>query len=222
MVVSSPLPVLEHSRACPDKNQSHRKSRCVGSIANRPFKIKDLTPDVFVLDLPAGQGGLLSFKTTTAASLADFAGKTFNGISFPDIGTPQPILAVFGAVAGSQVDFTATSPGGVESLSIKDLATADTLTSPSYPDFTVAPGVYGGSVLAGSYANPDAIPGLFKLDGSSDDGRVVMGAMKIGSKVIGVGMVYNERTTGDVNPSTGVNFVADGLYNTGNFIVFER
>jgi len=35
-------------------------------------------------------------------------------------------------------------------------------------------------------------------------------------------MVSNYRTTTEMNPGTGMNFAMDGLYNTGNFILFER
>jgi hypothetical protein len=37
-----------------------------------------------IADLPSGQGGIVAFKTTNAATLADFAGKSFGGISFSD------------------------------------------------------------------------------------------------------------------------------------------
>lgn len=178
-----------------------------------------------VWDLPSGQGGLISFKTANAATLADFANKSFGGISFPDNASPEPISATSGAVSGNQVDITAVVGGSSASVNIKAVATAATVTSPAYPDFTVAPSGYtsGTTALATSYPDPASIPGLFKLDGSlSDAGRVVMAAVKFNSKVIAVGMVYNYRTTSDTNPATGTNFTSDGLYNTGNYILFEK
>lgn len=51
---------------------------------------------LFVLDLPAGQGGLLSFRVDNAATLADFANKSFGGISYPDNDTPRFVNAEFG------------------------------------------------------------------------------------------------------------------------------
>ena len=63
---------------------------------------------------------------------------------------------------------------------------------------------------------------MFKIDDPVDEGRVIIAAMKFGGKVVGIGMVYNYRTTGETNPSTGAAFAAAGLYNTGNFILFER
>lgn len=106
-----------------------------------------------------------------------------------------------------------------------DLGTADTETAPAYPSFAAAPTGYGSSVLSASYATLDDIPGLFNFDGLSDEGRVVMAAMKFNDKVIGGGMVYNYRETTDIDPSAGdgvTTFASNGLYNTGNFILFER
>lgn len=177
---------------------------------------------LFVLDLPAGEGGLISFKVANAAALTDFANRSFSGVSFPDNSSPEFVDAAFGPVSGSQVDFSATIGGMTGSLSIMPLATPATVATPTYPDFTASPGIYNTTVLSADYANPSTIPGLFKLDKLSDGGRVIIAAVKYNSKVIGVGMVYNYRMTTDVNPATGVNFSADGLYNTGNFIIFER
>jgi len=177
---------------------------------------------LFVLDLPAGEGGMISFKTANAATLADFANKTLSGISFPDNSAPEFITAVFGAVSGNKVSLTATTASGTENLDIMSLSTAATSAAPAYPDFTTSPAGYAASVLSATYSDPSAIPGLFKLDKLGDSGRVVMAVMKFGGKVIGVGMVYNYRRMIDINPATGVNFSADGLYNTGNFIIFER
>ena len=177
---------------------------------------------LFVLDLPAGEGGLISFKVANAATLADFSNMSFSGISFPDNSPAEFVNAVFGPVSGGQVDLTATTASGTQNLNIKSLATTATDTAPTYPDFTVSPAGYAGSVASVTYSDPAAIPGLFKLDNQGDSGRVIIAAMKFNSKVIGVGMVYNYRTTTDVNPGTGINFSSDGLYNTGNFIIFER
>jgi hypothetical protein len=147
---------------------------------------------------------------------------SFSGISFPDNSPAEFVNGVFGPVSGGQVDLTATTASGTQNLNIKSLATTATDTAPTYPDFTVSPAGYAASVASVTYSDPAAIPGLFKLDNQGDSGRVIIAAMKFNSKVIGVGMVYNYRTTTDVNPGTGINFSSDGLYNTGNFIIFER
>ena len=181
---------------------------------------------LFVLDLPAGQGGLLSYKTSSAASLVDFAGKSFTGITFPDNGAPEAIRAVFSAsvttVIGLNVTFPVSPPN---SHRLMRIGTADTQLAPLYPDFMTAPTVatdYGASLLAATYPTPADFPGLFKIDQLDDSGRIVIAAMKSGGKVIGVGMVYNYRDGGDTNPSTGAPFNPAGLYNTGNFIIFEE
>jgi len=178
---------------------------------------------LFVMDLPAGQGGLLSFRTENAATLADFAGKSFGGISYPDNDTTKFVNADFSVVSGNQISFNVEfSDGPTGILSLMPLTAASSVTDPAYPDFTTAPAGYGSSALASAYATPANIPGLFKLDNLPDSGRVILAAMIYNSKVIAMGMVYNYRTTGDINPGTGTNFPADGLYNTGNFLLFEK
>jgi hypothetical protein len=179
---------------------------------------------LFVMDFPAGQGGVVSFKIANAATLADFANTSFGGISFPDDGPSTLVKADFGVVVGDHIDITATVGSATQNLAIETLAASAAVTNPTYPDFTTVPTGYLNSTLSGAsdYPNPAAIPGMFKLDNPSDPGRVILAAMKYNSKVICVGMVYNYRTTGDINPSTGTFFVADGLYNAGNFILFEK
>ncbi len=177
---------------------------------------------LFVLDFPAGQGGIISFKTSNAANLSDFANKSFGGISFPDNGDPEPISAESGVLSGNKVGIAATLDLVTENINIMQLDTADTMTNPAYPDFTVVPTNYDASVLSATYATPNDIPGLFKLDNLSDNGRVIMAAMNFNNKVIGIGMVYNYRDTSEINPADGNPFAENNLYNTGNFILFER
>lgn len=185
---------------------------------------------LFVLDLPAGQGGIVAFNTNKAATLADFANKSFGGISFPDNGPEQPLKVEFAALSSNQVALTAIAlDGGVEeppqNLTIKTLTTPATVINPPYPDFTVAPVGYGASPLASSFATADLLPGTFKIDQLDDSGRIILAAMKFNNKVIAIGMVYNFRTMSDIDPSAGdgvTTFSENGLYNTGNFILFEK
>ena len=177
---------------------------------------------LFVLDLPAGQGGLLSFKIENAATLADIANKNFGGYSFPDTGSPEAFTLTAGSIVDNRVSLTATFPLETSILRVMDLGTSDSMTSPAYPNFAVALSGYSTSTLSSTYATADSIPGLYKLDGLSDEGRVILASMKHNGKVILLGMVYNYRDRGDLNPNTGLPFFENGLYNTGNFIGFER
>lgn len=178
---------------------------------------------LFVLDLPSGQGGLISFKTGNAASLSDFASKSFGGISFPDDADPDILSATTGPVSGGKVSLSVNfASGGSGTGDMLPLSSSATATSPAYPDFSVAPSGYGSTTLATSYASPADFPGMFKLDNPPDNGRVIFAGMKFNGKVIGVGMVYNYRTMTDINPATGTYFSSDGLYNTGNFLLFEK
>ncbi len=222
------------------ESESFGNGGCVNGVRTRTsgndtYRSMMTKSGLFILDMPAGQGGLFSFKTTQAASLADFANRRFKGINFRDNGSPELISATSGAITGSEVPLAAivpaAAPGTTQTLNLKvqTLATPATISLPGYPDFSVAPVGYTASALASTYATPDAIPGLFKLDGQlyddngkPDAGRIILAAMKFNSKLIIVGMNYNYRTTADPDPATGNNFVADNLYNTGNFILFEK
>ena len=212
---------------------------CVSGVRTRtsgPDTLRSMMTKsgLFVLDMPAGQGGLLSFKTTNAASLADFASKSFKGIVFPDNGPPELVTATSSAMTGSEVPLAAivpAVPGPTQTLNLKvqALGTPATISLPGYPGFTVAPAGYSASALAVTYATPNTIPGLFKLDGELFDrngtpgaGRVILAAMNFNSKLIIIGMNYNYRTPFDINPATGIAFIASNLYNTGNFILFEK
>lgn len=182
---------------------------------------------LFILDLPSGQGGLVSFKTTNAATLADLANKNLKGITFPDNGSPQTVAITSGAVSGSSVSFTGTMSGGslgVTSANITALSnTTNTATAPAYPNFTsIGSGTYSNNSLSSTYANPSTIPGLFRVEGSfADTGRLVIAFMKVNGKILGFGAVYNYRTAGTI-PTTGITYSTNGMYNSGNFILFEK
>ena len=190
---------------------------------------------LFLLDLPASQGGMVAFKTDKAATLADFASKRFKGISFPDNSGPELISATSGTMSTGpdQVAIAADIGASTMNLNIRALATTTTIgsmTSPAYPDFTTtpvmdasAPGPFSSNPLAATYPTTASIPGMFKFEtGLADKGRVIAVAMKFNNKLIVTGMVYNHRDTSDTNPATGLNFSENNLYNTGNFILFEK
>jgi len=185
-----------------------------------------------VMDYPAGQGGAVGFKTANAASLTDFAGKSFSGISFRDLGeSPQYVNADFSAVSSDPVsgdlvtmdvtidDGTAVTTG---TTSLMPLTTASTATDPAFPDFSIVPPGYDTSMLATDYPSPVAIPGMFKVDITSDTARVLLAAMRYHGKAIAIGSGYNWRTTGEISSATGLPFTSNGLFNSGNFILFER
>lgn len=183
----------------------------------------------FIVDLPSGQGGLVAFKTTTAATLADFASKNFGGIAFPDQGNEWLLAASTGAVSGDKVSITnlvkqqhAGSPNNESGASFKAVTTTTwEATSPAHPNFTATPGgTYSNNALQSTYSTASAIPGLFVIDGpgftSSDKGRVFLVAMKSSGKVVAFGSVYNYR---DHDSNSGTPTI---LVNTGAFILFEK
>lgn len=178
---------------------------------------------LYVLDLPAGNGGLLAFNTEKAATLADFVNKSFGGIVFPDNGPAQPFHADTGTLIGGKIDMTLSLAGGT-TFDIMELTTDTGLSNPTDADFTISPPGYSGTPLATDYPTPKDIPGLFKLGKLTDSGRVVLAAMKYAGKLITFGFVYNYRDDGFEfeNPSTGDPFTGPGLYNSGNFILFEQ
>lgn len=195
---------------------------CTDGVRSRRLGSGDLVRSMithsglFVLDLPAGQGGEIGFTVANAASLVDFSGKSFGGISFPDSGPPQFINAEIGTVSSGLVTMAVTFDTGESgSMNLMPLTTPSSVTNPGYPDFSVVPTGYDMSTLAGSFPSPASIPGMFKVDVPIDTGRVVLAAMKFHGKVIAVGVGYNWRDAGSAFPYSG-------LFNTGNFILFEK
>ncbi len=166
--------------------------------------------------MPQGQGGIVAFKTTNAASLADFAGKTLTGISFPDEGSEKLIAVTTAAESSGAVPITSVAfsddSAPVTGLSFKPVTnTIWTASAPSFPNFTTPVSDYSSnSALATTYATPSAIPGMFAVDGNmgSDTARVFVIAMKVDGKLMAFGTTYNHRTS--------------NLANSGAFIVFEK
>ena len=184
---------------------------------------------VFILDLPAGMGGMVAIKKEMAATIGDFAGKEFAGLTFPDQGESIPIKLTAGALAGGVVPVSGEMAGGqvLSGLSIDPLSATSVATAPAFPDFAATPTdgdeSYANNNLHTPYPNLKSIDGLFKLDGTQGDtARIMVVAGKFNGKVVAFGAVYNWRRTSDTNPSTGSHFDEDHLYNTGNFILFER
>lgn len=204
------------------------RSRTAGGLSMRSMITQ---AGVFVLDLPAGMGGLIAIKKSAAATLSDFANRKFAGLTFPDQGDVLPLAMETGAVSGSTVPFTASDVAGnsMGSVEIRPLTNTQSLaTNPPFPDFTAAP-VNGdkpysdNATLQTEYPSLASLPGFFRIDGAmGDTGRVIMVAGKFAGKVVAFGTVYNWRTTSDTNVSTGQPFDTDHLVGTGNFLLFEK
>jgi hypothetical protein len=182
------------------------------------------TGGTFIFDLPAGEGGIVGMPVANAATAADFANKSFNGIAFPDNGGPQ-LMAVStgaltsGAAALSSISFMGGMSPGISSGTIAPLTVtpAATAANPGYPTNAGTVGVMNaGSALTSTYATVGAIPGVFKIDGTfSDKGRVVMVAGKVNGKVLAFGSVYNWR-------NNQYGFTGTAYANSGAFILFEK
>jgi hypothetical protein len=234
--VSSTTPIAEYTTvdSSGTGQVTFTDGGCANGVRTRSLNGETLramltTSGLFVLDMPSGQGGIVSFKLANAATLSDFANKTFGGISFPDNANPSPIVAVTDAVSGLTVpilsgDSNGTPLGAVDIRPITN--TTSTTTNPAYADLTVVPasGTYSlNTTLEPVYPLPSSYPGLFRIDGAlPDSGRVLLAAAKLNGKVVAFGFVYNWRDTTQTNPATGTPFSTAGLYNTGNFILFER
>jgi hypothetical protein len=168
---------------------------------------------MFILDFPSGQGGLVSYKTDAAATLADFAGKEWTGISFTDEGETRLLSATTAALTGSEVPLSrvaflndATDTSGNIKFTTLSGAPFNTPT-----DYTSATDLGGLNTAYPTVAN---FPGLFRITGIN--GNTTLFGMKFNNKVIAFGINYNDRDH-DSNPGTPAV-----IRNTGNFILFER
>lgn len=181
---------------------------------------------LFMLDTGDGDGGgILSFKESNGALLADLSGKTLQGIQFPDNSTPSPIAvtfdtagatsitaaAKFGTISGTTI--TAGSPQAVTIKPASQVSDA-TLDLQSLVDED-GMNPYASNALHTAFANLAAPKGLFYVVPTSptDEGTVFLSIAKLNSKLVAFGVVFNDRT-GTVDPLVA-------LPNTGAFIAFE-
>ena len=177
---------------------------------------------LMVVDKPAGEGGLLSFKTSQAATLSDIASKTFVGLIFPDDGNDAQVARVTmagisgGAVALSTLTINGVGPQPVTGQAIYP-ASGLTGGVTGMPNLASAPEAssgqnYATNPLASTFASASAIPGLFMITPAvGDNGRVALAAMKAGGKTLLFGAVTNRRSLGP-----------DRYVNTGSFLFFEE
>lgn len=179
----------------------------------------------FILDLPAGQGGIVGLPVAQAAQASDFANKQFYGIVFPDESSPSPMSLTTGSISGTgAVPITSLQmQNGTPSLTspvFEPFTTAaSSVSSPAFPDGTAAVSGFSSSPLYSSYPTPSTFPGLFKVDATStgDDGRVVLVATVSNGHTLAFGTNYNWRINGD-NGFTGTT----GYVNAGAFVLFSK
>lgn len=206
-----------------------RNISIAGAISAR---LMGTSSGLFILDLASGSGGRVAFKTTNAAVASDIANKNFKGLAFPDNGAEIPFAMTTGAVSGGNIAISSVNLSGGGSLATSPVfkpltasSSASTATSPSYPNFNSAVTGYSANSLQSTYANPAALPGMFYIDGGYgvDSGRVIVSFMRSGGKVIGIGTVYNYRSAGNtITVGSQGTYTQSGIYNTGNFLVFEK
>ncbi len=209
---------VEHRTLADDGCKDGVRFRHAGS---RHYRAMVTQSGLMVVDFPAGEGGALGFKTNLAATLSQIANKQYAGYAFPDDSDPVAIEANATGIVDNRVTLN-TSFDLEPTIRIMDLNVSDNMSSPAYPDFTVAPAGYAGSTLAATYPTPDNIPGIYKMDNLFDTGRAIMSAFRYNNKTVLIGAIYNYRSSHDTNPVTGVGFSPETIYNTGAFILFEK
>jgi hypothetical protein len=178
---------------------------------------------MFVIDAPAGQGGIVAFDLANAATLSDIAGKSFKGFTFPDNSTPRRLSVTTGTAGSSSVSISALSLDDGSTMtplpSIKKIDADATFTNPSSTPTTYSTGAaYSSNSFSSTYANIAAIPGMYFIPPQTGDhGHVLVGAMKQGGKVLLFGVVFNDRSGGSPAVPTTTAYP-----NTGAFIAFEQ
>jgi hypothetical protein len=183
---------------------------------------------MLVIDRPSGQGGILAFDISDAATIADLANAVLVGIEFPDNGPPMRMAISTGAAGSTsvpitQIRFDSASPPP----SPPDIEVFGAATSPftgNSPPLTVSGGTAwnpSGNALATDYPDLSHVPGLFHLPpGVGDTGNVIAAAMKVGGKVLLFGAVTNDRSAGIHGVGAVATFSA--FPGTGSFIAFQQ
>lgn len=217
----------------PENEISYRTSDPAGivpSITSSPCSggVRELTIDAtndkirlvltaaghLVLDKPEGAGGLLAVNAANAASVADFAGKSWGGITFPDDGEPELVDLTTGPLTNGAVPVTqivVSAHGDItpdHPVSIHDGTTAtklnEQLLEPNDP-YNTNNIVFGGDYTGG----PAELPGIFELDPVMDETTLIGVGATVDGKTMLFGAVVNQ---------------FDGPENAikGNFIIFEK
>lgn len=184
------------------------------------FRLNITRGGSLILDAPAGQGGLISFKTTIAATLADLAQRNWWGITFPDQGESELLSLRTGTVNAGAVELNGQSNAGATILNIPiKPASGGAALSPANKFNAPADYTASGNVLAGTYPAPANIPGLFQID-DSPGSNIVTVASRVGSQVMLYGVVFNHRDRNGLGCTPGAANCE--LRNSGNFIIFSH
>lgn len=169
-----------------------------------------ITPGGFlVVDKPEGQGGLVAFKSSMAATASDIANKTLVGMSFPDNGDPEFLTATTGAATRSTVPLTGIT------LSTSGAA-ADTTIRLGNDTVELSKALVdnGGNLIANNplfsgKTKASDVPGVVEIASIGDElGVFAIIGKTNDNKIFMVGAVVNDRDNENEN--------------TGNFIAFEK
>ncbi len=168
-----------------------------------------------VLDKPEGQGGMLAIDAANAATIDDFADKTWGGIAFPDDRAPEYIRLTTGAAANGRAVVTSLKLSDTGDITPATPAyISDGAHSPSLNESMLEPlESYASNqiVVDGSYAGgPSQLPGIFEVDPISGDETAIVG---IGTTVGGKTMLFGSVVNVYEDSRNGVK---------GNFILVEQ
>jgi len=176
---------------------------------------------LFILDMPSGMGGMISFRTDKAASLSDLAGKTWTGVIFPDGGGSTFAKISSGILTGGTVIMNNMV------LANGQPAPITTLTVKAVNDGSLAANMYTAAAnyttvnnsLATTYAAPKNVPGAFDMD-SGNPGIVSIATKTSSGRVMLFGAVFNFRDTTGAGCTAGT--VGCDLRIAGNFLLFSK
>lgn len=168
----------------------------------------------FLLDKPEGEGGMVAINSQNAATIADFANKSWGGISFPDNGEPEFISLTTGDQVDGRVEISSlvlSSSGDITPAPAAYIN--DGTTGTKLNETMLEPGLaYDTNFIVGSgdyTTGPSALPGVFEIDSINDSTAILGIGATVGGQTILFGAVVNEYE----GSSNGVK---------GNFILVER
>jgi hypothetical protein len=185
---------------------------------------------LFLIDLPKGNGGVISFNVTKAAAIADLANKSYVAISYggascAGAGGCTTLLAFSsGAVSGGTVTFGGfTSLGGStpSSVVVTPFSAGGAQTNTTTTGGTQALPAAGTNALVGTYADPSTFPGFFytdENDGSSHATPSIIAFMKTSAGRI---LFFGTNTHYNASNNCAGNTLKC-LTASGNFIGFSK
>lgn len=204
------------------------RSRTTGAVTGH---ITTANGNLLVTNRTSMQTGGLAVKTTSVASASQLQNRTLSGFMYGDDNVLRFVKISTGSASGNIIavtsaDFNGTPISGLDLRALADTATVS--AGPAYPNFTSTPDaspnsafVYNSNTLKTTYTNPSSIPGTYRIEGFTNNDRILLTATIVRDKLMLYGVGYSWKLTTDTPPPGG-SYPTNGYYSSYSLVLFEK